>query len=159
MSRHAPIVAILSATATLSLAFLLAVGLPTRAASSYTLVAHGETGSAYYGSDICGDRASWVTTALRTTVDHLTQRGDTFAFHYTETGTYHVDFDDPSLADQDSQFTGSSTVAVTLGQDVVVANTWHDFPTGLKIWERYHLTLVDGQPVIEKYVLKVTGCP
>ena len=141
-----------------SLAALAGIG-PTSAANGYTLVSHGDTGSAYYASDICGARASWVTTTLRTTVDHVTQRGDSFVFHYLETGTYHVDFDDPSLADQDSQFTGSSTVALTPGQAVVVANTWHDFPTGLMIWERFHLTLVDGQPVIEKYVLKVTGCP
>jgi hypothetical protein len=46
-----------------------------------------------------------VTTTIRTIADHLTQRGDYFVIHFLETGTYHVDFDDPNLADQDSQFT------------------------------------------------------
>ena len=150
---------LVAAAATAALAFLLSVGPATRAATSFTLVAHGDTGSAYYSEDVCGPRASWVATAFRTTVDHLTQRDDSFTFHFLETGTYHVDFEDSSLADQDSQFTGSSTVVLTPGQAVVVANTWHDFPTGLKIWERFHLTLVDGLPVVERYVLKVTGCP
>jgi hypothetical protein len=153
MSRHVPIAAMLT------LAVMLVAASPTSAATAYTLISHGDTGTAYYGEDICGARASWVTTAFRTTVDHLTQRGDYFTFHFLETGTYHVDFDDPNLADQDSQFSGSSTVTLTAGQTVVVANTWHDFPTGLKIWERYQLTVVDGQAVVERYVLKVTGCP
>jgi hypothetical protein len=142
-----------------ALTVLLAAGAPAQAANAFTLVTHGGTGSDYYTSDICGDRASWVTYAWGTTVDHLTQRDDSYTFHSTENGTYHVDFDDPSLADQDSRFTGSNTVTLSSGQTLVVATTWHDFPTGLKIWERYHLTVVDGQPVIESYVLKFTGCP
>jgi hypothetical protein len=142
-----------------ALAAWLTFGSPLRAATAFTFVSRGDTGIDYYSSDICGDRASWVTTSLRTTVDHLTERDGSYAFHYLETGTYHVDFDDPTLADQDSQFTGSNTVVLTLGETVVVASTWHDFPTGLQIWERYHLTIVNGQPVIERYVLIVTGCP
>jgi hypothetical protein len=148
---------ILAATA--ALAVLLLGGSPSRAATAFTLVSHGDTGTEYHGEDICGDRANWVTTTLRTTVDHLTQRGDSYVFHFVETGTYHVDFVDPGLADQDSQFTGSNVVVLTPGQTFVLASTWHDFPTGLKIWESYHLTLVDGQAVIERYVLRVTGCP
>lgn len=97
---------------------------------------------------------------LRTTVGHLTERADgSFVFHYTETGTYHVDFVDPTIPDQDSQFTGSETVTLTPGGTFVDAYMWHDFPTGIKIWERYQLTEVDGTPVVERYILDVTGCP
>jgi hypothetical protein len=149
----------LLAAATAALAVLLTVGGPSLAATSVTVISHGDTSTNYYPDDICGARASWVTATVRATAFHLTQNGDSYTSHYTETGTYHVDFVDPSLADQDSQFTGASTILLTVGQTLVVSSTWHDFPTGLRIWEQYHLTLVDGQPVIERYVLKVTGCP
>jgi len=149
----------LLAAATAALAVVLGVGGPSLAATSVTVITHGDTSPNFYPDDICGPRASWVTATLHATAFHLTQNGDSFTSHYTETGTYHVDFDDPNLADQDSQFTGASTIVLTPGQTIVVATTWHDFPTGMKIWEQYHLTLVDGQPVIERSVLKVTGCP
>jgi hypothetical protein len=50
MNRHVPIAALLS------LAFMLIAGSPTSAATSYTLISHGDTGTEYYGEDICGAR-------------------------------------------------------------------------------------------------------
>ncbi len=90
----------------------------------------------------------------------MTEHQDgTFNFHFTETGTYHVDFVDPALSDQDSQFAGSIHHVITRGGADVISLTWHDFPAGLKSWEQFHLTVVDGDVVAFRDVLRVTGCP
>jgi hypothetical protein len=128
--------------------------------STSTVVVHGVTFTEFFPDDICGPRASTVSFTLRTVVMHLTEHADgTFTFHYTSTGTYHVDFVDPALADQESQFTEADTFTLTPGGTQIVSGAFHDFPTGLKIWERRHLTVVDGNPVVERDILKVTGCP
>jgi hypothetical protein len=82
-----------------------------------------------------------------------------FSFTFIETGTYTVDFEDPALSDQTSQFTGANHFTLAPGGVVVLSQTWHDFPTGLRIWERVHLTEVNGEPVVEREFRKVTGCP
>jgi hypothetical protein len=147
----------------LAVAGLVVSALPVHAedgAYTDTQVLHAETETGYSPDDICGDRAGWWTFALRTTVAHITELGDGyFTFHFTETGTYHIDFVDPAIPDQDSQFTGTDTVTLTYGDTYEESYTWHDFPTGIKIWERYSLHEVDGTPVLERYILKVTGCP
>jgi hypothetical protein len=125
-----------------------------------TVVLHGVTFTEFFPDDICGPPASTVAFTVRTDVTHLTERADgTFTFHHTDTGTYHVDFVDPALADQDSQFTESLLITLTPGGTEVVSLAFHDFPTGLRIWQRFHLTVVDGNPLVERDVLKVTGCP
>ena len=75
------------------------------------------------------------------------------------TGTYHVDFLDPALADQDSQFAGPTHVTLAPSGTFVFSVAFHDFPTGLRIRQRNHLTVVDGSPVVDRDILKVTGCP
>ncbi len=82
-----------------------------------------------------------------------------FNFHFTETGTYHVDFVDPAVADQHSQFTGSTHHVRTSSGTDVISITWHDFPTGLRIWEQLHVTVVDEEVVVERSALRVIGCP
>lgn len=144
-------------------AFLLGVP-PAQAAAgrptTTTTVLHGLTETEFFPDDICGSRASDVVFTIRTQVIHLTERDDgSFNFTFTETGTYHVDFLDPALADQDSQFTEAIHVTLTPGGTFVASVAFHDFPTGIRIWERFHLTEVDGRPVVERDIQKVTGCP
>ena len=86
------------------------------------------------------------------------------SFNFIDTGTYHVDFVDSALADQNSEWAEAvhaTAVHATLtrGGTFVVSVAFHDFPTGIRIWERFHLTEVDGSPVVEREIQKVTGCP
>jgi hypothetical protein len=50
-------------------------------------------------------------------------------------------------------------MALTTGGTQIYSLTFHDFPTGIKIWQRVHLTVVDGQLVVDREILKVVGCP
>lgn len=127
-------------------------------ATTSTVVLHGLTRSDF-NTDICGRLATFTFTT-RTQVTHLTEHEDgSFSLNFIETGTYHVDFVEPALADQDSQFTEAFHATLTPGETLVVSLTFHDFPTGIRIWERLHLTEVDGSPVVEREIQKVTGCP
>ena len=136
---------------------------PARAgaqAAPETVVVHGSMHTETFGDDICGPRANTVVFTLRTEVAHVTWRPDgSLSFTFIETGTYNVDFDDPALADQTSQFTGASHFTVTPGATLVYSETWHDFPTGLRIWFRVNTVEVDGRLVVDREVTKVTGCP
>lgn len=125
-----------------------------------TVVDHGDTFTLSFPDDICGPRASTVTWTVRTQALHWDERPDgTFNTHWTQTGTYHVDFVDPALADQDSQYTDQIHHVLTRGETEVFSETFHDFPTGLKIWVRIHATIVRGRLLVEREVEKVSGCP
>ncbi len=146
------------------LAGLLALlAVPAHAAApaeKTTVVVHGLTYSLFFPDDICGPRAGTTTFTIRTQVLHLTEEQDgTFNGTYVDTGTYHVDFVDPAIADQDSQFTTTVHHTFTPGGVEVLTTTFHDFPTGIRIWVRFHGTAVDGRIIIEREVFKVTGCP
>lgn len=140
---------------------LLAVSAHAAApAEKTTVVVHGLTYSVFFPDDVCGPRAGTTTFSVRTRVLHATEEQDgSFNAKFIDTGTYHVDFVDPAIADQDSQFTYSIHHAFTPGGVEVLTETFHDFPTGVRIWERFHATVVDGRIVIEREVFKVTGCP
>jgi len=146
-----------------ALAALVLSILPTTASAgtaTSTVVVHGLTFTEFFPDDICGPRASTVSFTLRTEVIHVTEHTDgTFSFQDTNTGTYHVDFVDPALADQDSQFAESTHVTLTSGGTLVVSVAFHDFPTGIRIWQVLHLTVVDGIPIVDRDIQKVTGCP
>jgi hypothetical protein len=140
----------------------VAVAAPSLAAPPVdrgTAVLHGLTHTEYFPDDICGPRASTVTFTIRTQVLHWTEDDSTYNVQFTETGEYHVDFIDPALEDQNSQFTESVHHVLTPGGTEVFNLTFHDFPTGIKIWERIHATFANGELVVERELQKVTGCP
>ena len=143
------------------LSALLAVSAQAAApAQKTTVVVHGLTYSLYFPDDICGPRAATATFTVRTRVIHATEGQDgSFNVTFVDTGTYQVDFVDPTIADQDSQFTSFVHHAFTRGEVEVLTEAFHDFPTGVRIWERFHATVVAGRIVIEREVFKVTGCP
>ena len=133
---------------------------PSWPAGADTSVNHRFTFEIQPEDDICGPYPSHVTFSVRTEVLHYTERADgRFNAHWTQTGTYHVDFVDPTLADQHSQYTDSIHHVFTPGQVEVFNETFHDFPDGIKIWVRVHATFVDGRLVVERVVEKVVGCP
>jgi hypothetical protein len=45
------------------------------------------------------------------------------------------------------------------GETEVFNEAFHHFPEGLRSWQRTHVTVVDGRLVIERVIVKVTGCP
>ena len=152
------------ATFIVALAALVLSGLSTPASAAgtttSTVVVHGTTFSTFYPDDICGPRASTETMTIRTSVAHITQHSDgSYSYQNTYTGFYHVDFVDPALADVDSQFTGVNHVNLTLGGTKIVSYIFHDWPGDIRIWERIHLTEVDGTLVVDRYIFGVTGCP
>ena len=144
---------------------LLTVGLAPAAfgapaAAKKTAVDHAFSFSLTAPDDICGPYPSDITFSVRTQMLHWTEEPDgRFNVQFTQTGTYHVDFADPSRADQDSQYTDSIHHVFTPGKVEVFNETFHDFPDGIKIWVRIHATVVDGRVVVERVVEKVTGCP
>lgn len=110
--------------------------------------------------DICGPYPSTVTFHVRNEVLHWAEEPDgTFNVHFTQTGTYRVDFDDPDRADQSSQYTDSVHHVLTPGEGHVFNLAFHDFPDGVKIWERVHVTLVGDEWVVERVVFEAVGCP
>src|SRR3954466_10528923 len=69
-------------------------------------------------------RASTVTFTVPTEVTHASEHPDgSVSFQYADTGTYHVDFVDPALADQDSQFTETQHVTPAPGGTQVISTT------------------------------------
>ena len=48
---------------------------------------------------------------------------------------------------------------LTPGDTFLVNNTFHDFFGDIKIWERYHLTILNGEAVVDRYYVNWTGCP
>jgi hypothetical protein len=139
------------------------VVLPAQAgaqATTSTVVIHGLTASKFIPDDICGPRASFVEYTGRTNVTHATELDDgSLSFQFVDTGTYHVDFVDPALDDQESQYTEVLHFTAAPGGTVVYSLTFHDFPTGLRIYVRAHVTEVDGSLIVDRDVTKVTGCP
>ena len=145
------------------LGVVLAAGAPVAAeqgARGSTVVVHGVTYTQSFRDDICGPRASEETVTIRTTVLHYTETADgTFNAHFTETGTIHVDFDDPALQDFDSQFTDSIHHVLTAGGTETFIETFHQVSGELKIWSRIHVHFVDGRLMFEREAGRVTGCP
>jgi hypothetical protein len=131
-----------------------------QAAGPSTVVIHGVTFTEFFSDDICGPRASTVTFTIDTEVMHVTPLSNgSYIFQDTSHGNYHVDFVDPTLADQNSQTTQALHYALTPGGTEIYSLTFHDFPTGLKIWQRVHLTVVDGAVKVDREIVKVEGCP
>jgi hypothetical protein len=146
--------------AVMLLSGVLAIGASAANASGNTVVVHGVTFTDFFPDDICGPRASYVTFTIKTEVTHYTQSPDgTFNFVDVSTLTYHVDFVDPTLADQDSQSTQAIHAALTPGGVFVESLQFHDHPTGLRIWEHLVLTVVNGNVIVDRDITGVTGCP
>ena len=128
-------------------------------ASGSTQVDHGVVFTVVSPDDICGPNLAEITYVVRTQVLHWTEQGDQFNVQFTQTGTYHVDFVDPAVPDQDAQYTEAIHHVFTPGETEVFAFAYHDFPDGIRIRQQTHVTVVDGNLIVERVIDKVTGCP
>jgi hypothetical protein len=152
-----------SIAATLAVAATLLGAVPAVAADSPVLHDRGsarmEVTRLYFPDDICGPRGGW-TEFVTTYHWGYTQRPDgAFNFSYVETGTYHTDFDDPSIPSYDSQFTGAEHGTITSGGAAIYTNQWHDFPGNITIHEQVLFVQVGDEVQLDRYTLRVDGCP
>ena len=143
---------------------LVCAAVPAQAAAqatTSTTVSHPVPRSQFFPDDICGLRANVTTFDVRTSVEHISfSRSGAINYTFVETGTYRVDFVDPAFADQESQFTETIHFTQTPGGNEIVTTTFHDFPTGIRIYSRVHFTVFsDGRVVVDREINKVTGCP
>ena len=139
---------------------LLALAMPADASEARTVVDHGFTHTEFFPDDICGARASTVTFTATMAQWKIVERADgTWSYRDVAVVTYDVDFVDPELSDYSGRLTEVNHYIVTPGDTFVVANTYHDFGGDLKIWERLNFKEVKGDVVVDREIMKVTGCP
>ena len=146
----------------LAIATVLLVAAPAAAAGPVTQwrdFGHKEVSRVYYPDDICGPRAGWTDYVVSWHF-HLTEISEgVFNWVFGETGTYHVDFDDPSIPDLDSQFTEAQHGTVTKGGTETFTFQFHDFPGSIAIHEQYLFVRVGDEVKLDRYTLRVDGCP
>jgi len=128
--------------------------------STFTVVDHGLSHTATFPDDICGPRASTTTFTAKASLTHLTARPDgTFQYHDVAPVTYVSDYEDPALPDLTGRLTEVNSFTLTPGRAFVAVTTYHDFFGGVRIFERIHITEVDGRLVVDREVIDVSGCP
>jgi hypothetical protein len=122
-------------------------------------IGHHVIKTEYFPDDICGPRSGW-TTFDETFHLRYTQLPDgSYTFSHVETGTYHTDFDDPTIPSYDSQFTEADHGTVTPGETSIYTSEFHDFPGTITIREHIVFVQVGDEVRIDQDVLTVDGCP
>jgi hypothetical protein len=148
--------------------FSVALGLgaimPSAAAASptvFTTVEHNVThASEFSPDDACGARAVTETVTNVVQVNHLTANADG-SFHFVgfETGTLVADYVDPTIPDQTFRRTNTEVFNLTPGGTFTYTETLQQFDATLRITSWAHLTVVGGEPKVEREVMIVRGCP
>jgi hypothetical protein len=150
----------LTRLALLTTALFLVSALPAEASNNGTVVTHGFTHTEFFPDDICGPRASSVTFTATTSQWQYVERADgSWSWRDVSQVTYEVDFVDSALSDYSGRLTEVNHYILTPGDTMIATNTYHDFGGGLKIWERLNLKVVDGEVLVDRGLLEVTGCP
>ncbi len=125
-----------------------------------TVVDHDVTYSEYFDGDICGLAANLTTWTAQTAQQQFLQRQDgSWLYREVSVVTYTSDYVDPSLPDLTGRLTEVNHYNLTPGDTFVASEPFHDFFGDVKIWWRYHLTVVDGEPVVERFIVDWVGCP
>ena len=151
---------ILTRLALLTVALFLTSALPAGASGNSTVVTHGVTFTEFFPDDICGPRASTVTFTITVAQQQDVERADgSWSHRDVSVVTYQVDFVDPALSDFSGRQTEVNHYIFTPGDTFIATNTFHDFGGDLKIWQRLNFKVVNGEVVVDRGILKVTGCP
>ena len=128
--------------------------------SGRTNVTHDVTYSSYFDDDICGPKAHVTTFTATVAQPQLLERPDgSWVYREVSVVTYTSDYDDPALPDLEGRLTEVNHYNLTPGETFIANEPYHDFVGDIKIWWRYHLTVVDGEPVVDRFVFDWTGCP
>jgi hypothetical protein len=131
-------------------------------AQTWTDVQHNVTlATEFFPDDICGPRASYETWTNKTQLTHLTVLPDGSGYHFIdfETSIIAVDYVDPTIPDTTFKWTETFGVHLTPGGTYTETTTLRQSDGTLTIRARYHLTVVDGEPKIEREASYVSGCP
>ena len=126
-----------------------------------TVVEHDVTlASEFFPDDICGPRAVTETVTNTVQVNHLTEN-ENGSFHFVdfETGFLFADYVDPSIPDQTMRRTNTEAVNLTPGGTFTTTETSQQFDSTLRITSKFHLTVVKGEPKVERDVTVARGCP
>lgn len=93
-------------------------------------------------------------------VNHLTVNADG-SFHFVdfETGFLVADYDDPAIPDQTFRRTDTEVFNLTPGGTFTHTETFQQFDATMRITFREHLTIVAGEPKVEREVMIVRGSP
>jgi hypothetical protein len=127
----------------------------------FTVVEHDVTlASEFFPDDICGPRAVTETVTNTVQVNHLTENEDG-SFHIVdfETGFLFADYVDPSIPDQTMRRTDTEVFNLTPGGTFTATETSQQFDSTLRITSKLHLTVVNGEPKVERDVTIARGCP
>lgn len=127
---------------------------------SPTVVQHDVVFSEFFDGDICGEAAN-TTTFTRTMeqVQFFERPDGTFKYRDVAVVTYVSDYVDPALPDLTGRLTEVNQFVFTPGESFVGVTTFHDFFGSVRIFYRFHTTQHGEEIVVEREVLKVTGCP
>ena len=146
---------------TLVLPALLVAG-PAAAApvDTRTVVEHNTTETIRFDDDVCGPRANTTTFTRKVVQSHITEGVDgSFNFHEVAVVTYVSDYDDADLPDLSGRLTEVNRFTRTPGGTFTGTVTFHDFFGDVRIHVKQHITEVRGRLVVEREVVKVSGCP
>jgi hypothetical protein len=139
---------------------LLAAGIPAPIADAATAVTHGYTHTEFFPDDICGARASTATFTETMAQSQYVQRADgSWSYRDVSVVTYVGDYVDPSIADVTGRLTEVNHYIFRAPESFIAATSFHDFGGDLKIWERVNFKAVKGEVVVDRELVKVTGCP
>ena len=140
---------------------LAVVGTAAAKPEVFTIVEQNVTlASQFFPDDACGPRAVTETVTNTVQVTHLTANEDG-SFHFVdfETGFLVADYVDPAIPDQTFRRTNTEVFNLTPGGTFTHTETFQQFDATLRITFRAHLTIVNGEPKVERETMIVRGCP
>jgi hypothetical protein len=131
------------------------------AADQQPTVTHNEVETVHYADDICGPRENDTTYTRKVVIERLADAADgSFWYHYTARVDYISDFVDPTIPDARGSLTEVIAFNLTPGGVAIGTGTFHDYlGEDIRIYERFHLTVIDGEPVVDRSISGVEGCP
>ncbi|MDQ0576796.1 hypothetical protein [Agromyces albus] len=152
----------IAATAVIGALASLSMPAAAHAAADHSpTVTHNEVETVHYTDDICGPRENDTTYTRKVVVERIVDAGDgSFWYHYTARVNYVSDFVDPSIPDARGSLTEVINFNLTPGATFTGTGTYHEYlGDDIRIYERFHLTVVDGEPVVDRFISGFEGCP
>jgi hypothetical protein len=98
-------------------------------------------------------------STTRRTSSYAAQDDGSFHFVDFETGILFADYVDPAIPDQTFHRTNTEVFNLTPGGTFTHTETLQQFDASLRITFRTHLTVVDGEPKVEREVMIVRARP
>ena len=151
----------IAATAVIGAFASLSLPAAANAADQPPTITHNEVETVHHTEDICGDRENDTTYTRKVVVERFVEASDgSVRYHYTARVNYVSDFVDPTIPDARGSLTEVFTFNLNPGDTVTGTGTFHDYiGDEIRIYERFHYTVVDGEGVVDRHIFSVEGCP